>query len=222
MSSAYNSKYKRPKQKTTKTTNPGSSRPSNESSVHGKQTREPLCPLLAKDSEWVDNTLQPLTESPRTSDGSIEEEVLQLVDCEDGPQMKPLAIMFPDLLKKDPQTLQGVLNRVMSTTEVTRHLVDLGQKANFTFMKKADRLIPPDKQWMESLPENSSSYYSVNSAVVSNNVSSEYEAGCEITETVKLKILTKKKLNSGNVNEQQQESSSRNVKEKDCNEKSNP
>lgn len=67
------------------------------------------------------------------------------MDSEDGPQMKPLAIMFPDLLEKDPQTLQGVLNRVMSTTEVTRHLVDLGQKANFTAMKKADRLIPPDK-----------------------------------------------------------------------------
>lgn len=59
--------------------------------------------------------------------------------------MEPLAIMFPGLLDKDPQTLQGMLNRVMSTTEVTRHLVDLGQKANFTFMKKADRLIPPDK-----------------------------------------------------------------------------
>lgn len=59
--------------------------------------------------------------------------------------MKPLAVMFPGLLDKDPQTLQGVLNKAMSTTEVTRHLVDLGQKANFTFMKKADRLIPPDK-----------------------------------------------------------------------------
>lgn len=59
--------------------------------------------------------------------------------------MKPLAIMFPGLLDKDPQTLQGMLTKAMSTTEVTRHLVDLGQKANFTFMKKADRLIPPEK-----------------------------------------------------------------------------
>lgn len=67
------------------------------------------------------------------------------MECEDGPEMKPLAIMFPGLIDKDPQTLQGVLNKAMSTTEVTRHLVDLGQKANFTFMKKADRLIPPDK-----------------------------------------------------------------------------
>lgn len=53
--------------------------------------------------------------------------------------------MFPDLLEKDPQTLQGMLTKSMSTTEVTKHLVDLGQKANFTFMKKANRLIPPDK-----------------------------------------------------------------------------
>lgn len=66
------------------------------------------------------------------------------VECEDGPELKPIAIMFPGLID-DPQTLQGVINKAMSTTEVTRHLVDLGQKANFTFMKKADRLIPPDK-----------------------------------------------------------------------------
>lgn len=53
--------------------------------------------------------------------------------------------MFPGLLDKDPQTLHGMLNRNMSTTEVTRQLVDLGQKANFEFMKKTDRLIPPEK-----------------------------------------------------------------------------
>lgn len=66
--------------------------------------------------------------------------------------MKPLAIMFPGLLDKDPQTLQGMLTKAMSTTEVTRHLVDLGQKANFTFMKKANRLIPPDKVCLHFLP----------------------------------------------------------------------
>lgn len=65
--------------------------------------------------------------------------------------MKPLAIMFPGLLDKDPKTLQGMLTKAMSTTEVTRHLVDLGQKANFTFMKKADRLIPPDKVPMKTI-----------------------------------------------------------------------
>lgn len=64
--------------------------------------------------------------------------------------MKPLAIMFPGLLE-DPQTLEGMLTKVMSTTEVTRHLVDLGEKANFTFMKKANRLIPPDKVLMNDI-----------------------------------------------------------------------
>lgn len=127
---------------------------------------EPHCPLLAKDSEWVD-ILQTSTKS--SASNSDEEEVLQLVnltctltfpyyisltkgnqlafqvDCEDGPELKPIAVMFPDLLEKDPQTLQGMLTKSMSTTEVTKHLVDLGQKANFTFMKKANRLIPPDK-----------------------------------------------------------------------------
>lgn len=62
--------------------------------------------------------------------------------------MKPLAIMFPSLLEGDPQTLEGMLNKAMSTTEVTRHLVDLGEKANFAGMKKANRLIPPDKVYL--------------------------------------------------------------------------
>lgn len=59
--------------------------------------------------------------------------------------MKPLAIMFPGLLEKDPQTLEGMLTKAMSTTEVTKHLVNLGEKADFTFMKKSTRLIPKDK-----------------------------------------------------------------------------
>lgn len=59
--------------------------------------------------------------------------------------MKPLAIMFPGLLEKDPQTLEGMLTKAMSTTEVTKHLVKLGEKADFTFMKKSTRLIPKDK-----------------------------------------------------------------------------
>lgn len=67
------------------------------------------------------------------------------VDCENGLDKKPLAILFPSLLGKDPQTLKGVLNKAMSTTEVTKHLVDLGQKANFAFMKKTNRLIPYNK-----------------------------------------------------------------------------
>lgn len=51
--------------------------------------------------------------------------------------------MFPSLLQSDPEMLEGILNKVMSTTEVTKHLV--GHKANFSFMKKVNRLIPTDK-----------------------------------------------------------------------------
>ncbi|CAH1645027.1 unnamed protein product [Spodoptera littoralis] len=182
MSSDSNKKYKRPKQNTLATTNPGTSRPRNRRNDAVKK-QQPLCALLAKDSEWVDILQSPQTDAARSSTNvSDEEEVLQLVECEDGPQMKPLAIMFPGLLDKDPKTLQGMLTKAMSTTEVTRHLVDLGQKANFNFMKKADRLIPPDKQWMESLTENSNSYCSINSGLLSNCISSDYEADNEIAD----------------------------------------
>lgn len=51
--------------------------------------------------------------------------------------------MFPGLLQKDPEMLEGIVNKVMSTTEITKHLV--GQKANFACMKKVGRLIPTDK-----------------------------------------------------------------------------
>lgn len=51
--------------------------------------------------------------------------------------------MFPGILDNDPETLDRIVNRVISTTEMTKHLV--GQKANFTCMKKINRLIPADK-----------------------------------------------------------------------------
>ncbi|KAJ0181744.1 hypothetical protein K1T71_002466 [Dendrolimus kikuchii] len=172
--SDFNKKYKRPKQKTSATTNPETSRPDSEINAS-----EPLCPLLAKDSEWVD-ILQTNPNGPNSSTNvSDDEEILQLVECEDGPQMKPLAIMFPGLLDKDPQTLQGMLDRAMSTTEVTRHLVDLGQKANFTFMKKADRLIPKDKQWLESLSENTNSDCSLSFETLDTSTGSETEDAIE-------------------------------------------
>ncbi|XP_073941590.1 uncharacterized protein isoform X2 [Choristoneura fumiferana] len=147
-------KFKKPKKKTQSTTNPvaSSSRHTGDSNINNAV--EPICPLLAKDSEWVD-ILQ--TPSKSSASHSYEEEFTFQVDCEDGPELKPIAIMFPDLLEKDPQTLQGMLTKSMSTTEVTKHLVDLGQKANFTFMKKANRLIPPDKKWLGSLSEDSDS-----------------------------------------------------------------
>lgn len=173
-------KYKRPKQRTLSTTKPESSRQRN--NEIREESPESLCPLAAKDSEWVDILQTPNSESEKSSSNlTDEEEVLQLVECEEGPQMKPLAIMFPGLLDKDPRTLQGMLNKAMSTTEVTKHLVDLGQKANFTFMKQADRLIPRDKQWLESLTENSNSYTSMASGFYSGSISSDYEADNEAT-----------------------------------------
>ncbi|XP_075992143.1 uncharacterized protein LOC142987333 [Anticarsia gemmatalis] len=211
MNSDLNKKYKRPKQNTIATTNPGTSRPRNRrTGAAVKHTPEPLCPLLAKDSEWVDilQTTPAESTNKSTTNVSDEEEVLQLVECEDGPQMKPLAIMFPGLLDKDPQTLQGMLNRAMSTTEVTRHLVDLGQKANFTFMKKADRLIPPEKQWMDSLTENSNSYCSVNSGLLSNCISSDYEADSEIADEFKESKVKKRKKHITNFDQLIQESNS--------------
>ncbi|XP_037297561.1 uncharacterized protein LOC115441053 isoform X2 [Manduca sexta] len=130
----------------------------------------PECPLLAKDSGWVDILQNNPASSSQSTDKSVEE-----VDCEDRPKMKPLAIMFPGLLQEDPQTLQGILNKAMSTTEVTKHLVDLGQKANFTFMKKANRLIPPEKQWLESVTETSNSFSSINSPSPNDCVSKRKE-----------------------------------------------
>ncbi|KAJ8729537.1 hypothetical protein PYW08_001118 [Mythimna loreyi] len=203
MSSDSNKKYKRPKQNTLATTNPGTSRQRNRRNETVKKITPPLCALLAKDSEWVDILQTSQTENPRSAANvSDEEEVLQLVECEDGPQMKPLAIMFPGLLDKDPKTLQGMLTKAMSTTEVTRHLVDLGQKANFTFMKKADRLIPPDKQWMESLTENSNSYGSVDSGLLSNCISSDYDADGEITDReLSDNKIKKKRKHTGSTNQ---------------------
>ncbi|VVC91882.1 unnamed protein product [Leptidea sinapis] len=67
--------------------------------------------------------------------------------------------MFPNLLDEDPETLDSIINSTISTTDVTRHLV--GHKADFTFLKKVERLIPPDKKWLESVQENSNSLSSI-------------------------------------------------------------
>ncbi|XP_063838782.1 uncharacterized protein LOC135087874 isoform X2 [Ostrinia nubilalis] len=186
-----NKNYKRPKQKTQSTTNPD--RPKQTNRTLEKDKAEPLCPLAAKDSEWVDILQSPGSDPAKSSTNVSDEEE---VDCEDGPQMKPLAIMFPGLLEKDPNTLQGMLNKAMSTTEVTKHLVDLGQKANFTFMKKADRLIPPDKVWLESLTENSNSFTSMTSALFSGSLSSDYDADNEVVICNHSRIKRNEKQNS--------------------------
>ncbi|XP_052747280.1 uncharacterized protein LOC112058239 [Bicyclus anynana] len=133
-------KYKRPKHKTLATTHPETSKGENSSNPNEIEKSEPQCPLLAKDSEWVD-ILQ--TTSTDSKGNSEDEAILQLVECEEGAESKPLVLMFPGLLDEDPQTIEGMLNKAMSTSEVTKHLV--GQKANFAFMKKVNRLIPTDK-----------------------------------------------------------------------------
>ncbi|XP_050361979.1 uncharacterized protein LOC126781180 [Nymphalis io] len=125
-----------------------------------KEPLKPLYPLAAKDSEWVD-ILQTTTNDKNSNKNNDEEVLLQHVECEDGPQTEPLALMFPGLLEKDPEMLEGMLNKAMSTTEVTKYLV--GQKANFAFMKKVNRLIPTDKKWLESLTEDSTSCFSMES-----------------------------------------------------------
>ncbi|XP_061707092.1 uncharacterized protein LOC133517727 isoform X2 [Cydia pomonella] len=136
-------KAKKVKTKTLPRNNSQGSRPPGDSNINDLE--EPCCPLIAKDSEWVD-----ILQTPhRTMSSESTEEV----ESEDGRETKPLAIMFPGLLAKDPQTLQNMLTKAMSTTEVTKHLVDLGQKANFKYMKKSSRLIPLDKEWLESVSE---------------------------------------------------------------------
>ncbi|XP_046961920.1 uncharacterized protein LOC124531395 [Vanessa cardui] len=142
---------------TTSTTSNSEKHESADGGNINKEPLKPLCPLLAKDSEWVD-ILQTST-NDKKSNKNNDEEVLQ--HCEDGRHTEPLALMFPGLLEKDPEMLEGMLNKAMSTTEVTKYLV--GQKANFTFMKKVNRLIPTDKKWLESVSEDSSSCCSMES-----------------------------------------------------------
>ncbi|XP_049868599.1 uncharacterized protein LOC126368575 isoform X2 [Pectinophora gossypiella] len=186
-------KYKRPKQKTQATTNPDPPKPLNHRDDGRSECPEQVCPLQAKDSEWVDILQSPFPDAPTPSSSNVVGDD-EAVECEDGPQMKPLAIMFPGLLERDPQTLEGMLTKAMSTTEVTRHLVDLGEKANFTFMKRANRLIPRDKQWLESLAETSNSHCSLDSSFFDSTSSSDYTADGENVEDDARKIRRRKKL----------------------------
>ncbi|KAI5641582.1 hypothetical protein NE865_06339 [Phthorimaea operculella] len=157
MSDNLQKKFKRPKHKTLATTNPETPRapPPQRDNEDRSECPEHVCPLLAKDSEWVDIMQSPFPNTPAPSSTSVgdEEDLLQLVECEDGPESEPLAIMFPGLLEQDPQMLKGIITKAMSTTEVTRHLVDLGAKANFQFMKKSNKLIPRDKPRLEKVNE---------------------------------------------------------------------
>ncbi|XP_034828676.1 uncharacterized protein [Maniola hyperantus] len=170
-------KYKRPKHKTFATTRPEASKGESSSNANEVERAEPQCPLLAKDSEWVDI----IQNTPDSKSNSDAEAILQLVEHEDGAETKPLVLMFPGLLVEDPEMIQGMLNRAMSTSEVTKHLV--GQKANFAFMKKVDRLIPNDRKWLESLTENRTSLCSMISGFQNDSMLSDYEADTEETDS---------------------------------------
>ncbi|XP_032510640.1 uncharacterized protein LOC116765304 isoform X2 [Danaus plexippus] len=181
---SYKQKNKRPKRKTLITTRPNT--PVNNtfnitvgsSFAIGHTTQEPQCTLLAaKDSEWVD-----IVQTP--SNSKLDNNNDEAVECEEGPQMKPLMLMFPQLLEEDPEMVEGMLNKAMSTTEVTKHLV--GQKANFAFMKKVNRLIPSDKKWLETVSEyNTPPCCSKESSFQSRYLLSDYEADTEETDEEK-------------------------------------
>ncbi|XP_050675563.1 uncharacterized protein LOC126972703 [Leptidea sinapis] len=114
-------------------------------------------PLIAKDSEWVDISGTQAASS-RGHAGQAGEHVQQSAP-EEGEVKRVMTSMFPNLLDEDPETLDSIINSTISTTDVTRHLV--GHKADFTFLKKVERLIPPDKKWLESVQENSNSLSSI-------------------------------------------------------------
>ncbi|CAH0726602.1 unnamed protein product, partial [Brenthis ino] len=133
--------YKRPKNKTLATTNPNFNFENVQRVTQEGEAQEPQFALLAKDSEWI-NIFPNSPIDKQSCSRSDGEEVLH-VDSEDRPQTQPIALMFPGLSQKHPEMLEGIVNKVMSTTEITKHLV--GQKANFACMKKVGRLIPIDK-----------------------------------------------------------------------------
>ncbi|KAJ2953528.1 hypothetical protein O0L34_g1130 [Tuta absoluta] len=202
MSDHLQKKYKRPKHKTLATTNPDAPRgpPPQRDNEDRSECPEHVCPLLAKDSEWVDIMQSPFPSTPAPSYTSVgdEEDLLQLVDCEDGPESEPLAIMFPGLLEQDPQTFEGMLTKAMSTTEVTRHLVDLGAKANFQFMKKSNKLIPRDKLRLEKVNESdySPSHCSFDPSFLGSSSSNYDDFGN--AESSSLITRKKKKILAGN------------------------
>ncbi|CAG4968235.1 unnamed protein product [Colias eurytheme] len=154
-------KTKRTKNKNSTNYNSQQTQPSNANPRNKDNTVDCVkhqCPLLAKDSEWVDfleSTSYDIKLKDHNNNPAGEE-----VQPEDDSQIKPIALMFPNLLNEDRLPLEGIVNRAISTTEVTRHLV--GHKANFSFLRKVNRLIPPDKVWLESLSEKSISSNSIN------------------------------------------------------------
>ncbi|CAG2053770.1 unnamed protein product, partial [Timema podura] len=85
----------------------------------------------------------------------------------------PLFIMFPHL--NNSPLIPSIQNQTASTSELTRHLVAAGGKADFSLMKPASRRIPPRKIWLDSLAEVSSEQERREEGSVSNLASSEEE-----------------------------------------------
>ncbi|CAG9099727.1 unnamed protein product [Plutella xylostella] len=165
------------------------------SNDHGVR-EPPLCPLAAKDSEWVGVCKIPRPRQPSTSLHGAEERELHIVKREDVPAIKPVNLLFPGLLEKDPETVKGIYTKLMSTTDVTKRLVDLGQKANFTFMNKTARLIPRDKKWLECVTENTNSLDSSTTTMHNhdNKKTSDYDADAEGTDEEEKPPAPKKKI----------------------------
>ncbi|CAF4758726.1 unnamed protein product [Pieris macdunnoughi] len=143
------------------------------------------CALVAKDSEWIDIIGTPsnntnLTNYCNTPSGE------KIAQPENESQIQPLTLMFPNLLQEPAGTLEAIANKTLSTTEVTKHLI--GHKAHFEFLKKVNRLIPPEKEWLAQLSECSnstdSSDFSVNDKCLSSAVAARGRSGLQCYEVI--------------------------------------
>ncbi|XP_022128087.1 uncharacterized protein LOC111002247 [Pieris rapae] len=124
------------------------------------------CALVAKDSEWIDIIGRPSNQTNYCNTPSGEE----IAQPENESQIQPLTLMFPNLLQEPAETLEAIANKTLSTTEVTKHLI--GHKAHFELLKKVNRLIPPEKEWLPPLSECSNSADSSDFSVNDKSLSS--------------------------------------------------
>ncbi|CAH4004708.1 unnamed protein product [Pieris brassicae] len=165
-----NSKYQQ-KKRTKKPKHPNYSRASleNVNILDDSLQYSRRCALVAKDSEWIDNLKTSNNTNLTNCNTASGEDIAQ---PENESPIQPLTLMFPNLLQEPAGTLEAIANKTLSTTEVTKHLI--GHKANFEFLKKVSRLLPPEKEWLAQLSECSnstdSSDFSVNNKCLSSAV----------------------------------------------------
>ncbi|XP_067001888.1 uncharacterized protein [Anabrus simplex] len=96
----------------------------------------------------------------RVRDDEEEEIVMKVVhptdeNAQDVPkpeELSPLFALFPDLITTFPMP-ESLQSGQLSTTDVTRELVSLGTKADFSKLKPSGKLIPPRKAWLSALHE---------------------------------------------------------------------